>query len=642
MATSRSTEPSRSPSAATAPVSWSGSRQSSIRQCAGDRGADVFGERRRPGRCSPDPTRAPGTAHTAPTNRVVASSAYGATNTTFAMLAGPASPGRAATLSSSPSCTWSLYPSRASRTTRSSSSRALHDVGATVIGIGERPKDWLDGDVAGWLSHYEQVPSVVDEGRLHEVVRGLQQHLEIHRLEATVEAHVMAAARVREACGIPGTSERTAFLCRDKPAMKDVLRQAGIRCAASTAARSGDDVRRFASEVGYPLVLKPAAGAGASGAERVNAPDELSEAIARSGVDHGAEIAVEEFVEGHEGFYDTISIDGTVAMEFATHYYPNVLEAMRTRWISPQFVATNRIDGEPGYDEVKEMGRDVIAALGIGTSATHMEWFAGPKGLYFSEIGCRPPGVRCWDLYAAGNDIDIYREWAMAVVHGHLAQAPSRRFAAGHRRPAARPRRHDHGLRGGRRHPAPPRRVGHRRPPAAAGHADPAGRGRVHGQRLGTHAPPRLRRPARDARRRRAHREGARLTTPTAIERVAPSGDLTSDVLETSGRRGRLVPDRRRRRLHVRLSRPVISVRLIHFGVGFPGDLDFEQLGDSEWWLLALDVPRGSRLEYKLEVTDSFGTTVVEDPLNGRHASAPLRRQFGVRGRRLRRTAMGA
>ncbi len=309
--------------------------------------------------------------------------------------------------------------------------RALHEVGATVIGIGERPKDWLDGDVNHWLSHYEQVPSVVDEGRLYEVISGLQRHLEIDRLEATVEAHVMAAARVREACGIPGTSVRTAFLCRDKPAMKEVLRQAGIRCAASTAGRSGDDVRRFAAEVGFPLVLKPAAGAGASGAQRVNAPDELEEAIARSGVDHGSEIAVEEFVEGHEGFYDTISIDGQVAMDFATHYYPNVLEAMRTRWISPQFVATNRLDGEASYDELKEMGRAVIDALDIGTSATHMEWFASPKGLYFSEIGCRPPGVRCWDLYAAGNDIDIYGEWAMAVVHGHVSRQPSRRFAAG-------------------------------------------------------------------------------------------------------------------------------------------------------------------------------------------------------------------
>jgi len=308
--------------------------------------------------------------------------------------------------------------------------RALNEVGATVIGIGERPKDWLDDDVKGWLTHYEQIPSVSDEGRLYDAVRTVQQMLWVDRLEATVEAHIMAAAKVRSACGIPGTSERTAFLCRDKPAMKEVLRAAGVRCAASTGAHSGDEVRAFAHEVGFPLILKPAAGAGASGATRVNSGDELEEAIARSGVDHGAPTAVEEYVEGHEGFYDTIAVNGEVAMDFATHYYPNVLEAMRTRWISPQFVTTNRI-GEPGYDEVKEMGRRVIGALRIGTSATHMEWFAGPKGLYFSEIGCRPPGVRCWDLYAAANDIDIYREWASAIVHGGVSQQPSRRFAAG-------------------------------------------------------------------------------------------------------------------------------------------------------------------------------------------------------------------
>ena len=60
-------------------------------------------------------------------------------------------------------------------------------------------------------------------------------------------------------------------------------------------------------------------------------------------------IAVEEFVEGHEGFYDTIAVDGHVAVDFVSHYYPNVLEAMRTRWISPQFVSTNRIDTAPEY-----------------------------------------------------------------------------------------------------------------------------------------------------------------------------------------------------------------------------------------------------------------------------------------------------
>src|SRR5215468_6216960 len=104
---------------------------------------------------------------------------------------------------------------------------------------------------------------------------------------------------------------------------------------------------------------------------------------------------------------------------------------MRTRWISPQFVSTNRIDSAPEYAELRDMGRRVITALGIGTSATHMEWFFGPKGLKFSEIGCRPPGVGAWDLYSAGNDMDIYLEGANAITRGETGSAPSRRYASG-------------------------------------------------------------------------------------------------------------------------------------------------------------------------------------------------------------------
>ena len=103
---------------------------------------------------------------------------------------------------------------------------------------------------------------------------------------------------------------------------------------------------------------------------------------------------------------------------------------MRTRWISPQIVATNRMDAA-GYDELREMGQRVSAALGIGTAATHMEWFYGPKGLRFSEIGCRPPGVGQWDSYCAGNEFDLYREWALAVCYGVTERQPSRAYACG-------------------------------------------------------------------------------------------------------------------------------------------------------------------------------------------------------------------
>jgi carbamoylphosphate synthase large subunit len=309
--------------------------------------------------------------------------------------------------------------------------RALAESGATVIGIGEYPADVFDDQLKGWLYHYERVPSVTDVAALTQAVRWVQDKLWVDRLEATVEAHIMAAAQVREACTIPGTSVHTAWLCRDKPSMKEALRAAGVPTAASAGVSGAAEAHAFAEQAGFPLILKPRSGAGASGTARVDDFAGLDHALGVFGGQGVESIAVEEFIEGHEGFYDTIAVDGRVALDFASHYYPNVLEAMRTRWISPQFVSTNRIDTAPDYGELRALGQRVIAALGIGTSATHMEWFSGPKGLKFSEIGCRPPGVGAWDLYSAGNDLDLYRQWADAIVHGHTTAAPSRRFASG-------------------------------------------------------------------------------------------------------------------------------------------------------------------------------------------------------------------
>jgi hypothetical protein len=310
--------------------------------------------------------------------------------------------------------------------------RAFAEIGVRVSAIGEGSKDSLDDELKRWLTHYEEVKNVCDEQAVLNAVRFIQRHAHVDRLEATVEAHIMPTAHVREKAGIPGTSARTAYLCRDKPAMKAALRAAGVPCAASDAVTSLDEARAFAERVGYPLILKPRDGAGASGATRVDSDGELAAAAGSLGLGHpGRSVAIEEFIEGHEGFFDTLTVRGRVVHEFICHYYPNVLEAMRTRWISPQFIATNRLDGAPGYDEVKVMGQKVVTALDIETSATHMEWFAGPKGLKFSEIGCRPPGVRAWDLYNVGNDMDLYREWAMLVAAGRPSQRPSRRLAAG-------------------------------------------------------------------------------------------------------------------------------------------------------------------------------------------------------------------
>ncbi len=309
--------------------------------------------------------------------------------------------------------------------------RALKQVGANVVAIGESAENALDNTLNDWLVDYIQVPSVTDIDSVTRAVKFVQSRLWVDRLEATIEAHILPIAKVRERCTIPGLTVETCFLCRDKPTMKEALRNAEVPCAASMGSGDAQEIRQFAENIGFPIIVKPRSGAGASGTSQINSFDELEQAMARAQIGQGGEVAVEEFVEGHEAFYDTITIGGQVVHEFITHYFPNVLEAMRTRWISPQFITTNRLDNSETYDEVKFLGRRVIQALNIDTSATHMEWFFGPKGLRFSEIGCRPPGVRTWDLYSAANDLDLYMEWANAIVHGCALGKASRRFSAG-------------------------------------------------------------------------------------------------------------------------------------------------------------------------------------------------------------------
>ncbi len=308
--------------------------------------------------------------------------------------------------------------------------RGLKQVGARVTGIGHTAQSRLSPRLKPWLDAYVQVPKLMDSRSLLEGAARAGRRFPLDLIETGDESLVLATAEVREQLRLPGLSVRSAHLCRDKPAMKEALRAAGVPCAASAGVQSMAELSQFAERVGFPLILKPRAALGSLGTQRADSMAELEQAGRRLQVDRGQSVAVEEFIEGHEGFYDTLSVGGEPVHEFVSHYYPNVLPALEDRAVAPQIAATNRVE-VASYRELRTMGHKVIRALGIGTAATHMEWFFGSKGLKFSEIGARPPGERIWDLYCVGNDLDVWREWAMVVVHGQPGGRASRRFATG-------------------------------------------------------------------------------------------------------------------------------------------------------------------------------------------------------------------
>ena len=97
-------------------------------------------------------------------------------------------------------------------------------------------------------------------------------------------------------------------------------------------------------------------------------------------------------------------------------------------WVSPVYVGLKDIS----VDHVaggREMGRQVLAALGFRSGFTHMEWYRRHDGeVVFGEIGARPPGARTVDVMNYVVDGDLFRGWAEAVVHGRLTQDTTHRF----------------------------------------------------------------------------------------------------------------------------------------------------------------------------------------------------------------------
>ena len=310
--------------------------------------------------------------------------------------------------------------------------RALKEIGCYVTGIIDSSIQYVDSEVKSYLDAYEEVPSVTSLEAVTQAVQRIQKRGPwVHYLEAAIEAHVLVAAQVRERCGIPGLPYKVTELCRDKLLMKDYMRSHGFPVARDAGVDNAEQARKASKEIGYPLILKPRAGAGASATYKITNDQELERAIKEEHLEKGNRYCtMEQFLTGHEGFYDTITVQGNVIFESISHYYPNVLTAMRTREISPQIAVTNRVNWD-SYGELRNFGRAAIKALGITTSATHMEWFFGNEGLKFSEIACRAPGVGVWDLFCAINEFDIYKMWAQGVTTGTTNIQPSRRFAGG-------------------------------------------------------------------------------------------------------------------------------------------------------------------------------------------------------------------
>ena len=206
--------------------------------------------------------------------------------------------------------------------------------------------------------------------------------------------------------------------------MKERVAAAGLRVPRARRVTRAGEAYAAAEEIGFPMVVKPIAGAGSADTYHCRSQAQLDEVIQRTG--HVREVSVEEYIEGEEFTYDTVCVEGQPVYENVAQYLPKPLEARSEEWISPVIITVRDLN-QAKIQKGIALGRSVLKALSMGTGFTHMEWFFTPKGeAVFGEIGCRPGGARLVDQMNYTGDIDLFREWARACCW-HAFEAPTAR-----------------------------------------------------------------------------------------------------------------------------------------------------------------------------------------------------------------------
>lgn len=303
--------------------------------------------------------------------------------------------------------------------------------GVRVAVISQESQEHLAAHLRDRIVGHWKVEDILDPAQLARAAGTLSSHFgPIHRLYGAYEQLQVPLAEAREMLGVEGMSAEAAHNFRDKSRMKNVLREAGVPCARHRLAHDEAEGWSFAEEVGYPLVLKPPAGAGAQGTFRVDDGAAFGEALSISAPTRQQPVLIEEFITGEEHSLETISLGGQAVWHSLTHYYPTPLEVLRNPWVQWCLLLPREIDG-PQYDDIRQAAGAALTALGMDTGLTHMEWFRRRDGsVAISEVGARPPGAQITTLVSRAHDMDFLHAWARVMIYGEF-EPPERRYAAG-------------------------------------------------------------------------------------------------------------------------------------------------------------------------------------------------------------------
>ena len=311
----------------------------------------------------------------------------------------------------------------------------LKRLGVNVLGIGDAPYDSLAPEVRNSVGEYYYVTSLEDYDQVYRAVGYyIGRYGRIDYVESQNEYWLELEARLRTDFNITsGWKTDELQSVKLKSQMKLGYRRAKVKTARHHLIDQLDEALQFATKVGYPVIVKPDNGVGASNTWKIG--DEVGltnlyhETLAHYPAHH---FIMEEFVPGHIETFDGI----TDAQGNIVFYTGQVMMATPLAMLQGTGENVSYTQNVQATD-LNDIGPRVVKAFGLRNRFFHFEFFRldedkkglGKRGDVLGlEVNMRAPGGYIPDKMNYAYNVDVYQIWAEALTLGENRSFPNYHF----------------------------------------------------------------------------------------------------------------------------------------------------------------------------------------------------------------------
>ena len=289
--------------------------------------------------------------------------------------------------------------------------------GINVLGIGDAPYDSMESPLKVALTEYYRVDSLEDYDQVYRAVAVFSwKYGKIDWIESMNEYWLEQDARLRTDFNITTgiRSDRISFI-KEKRLMKQLYLEAGIPTARQHVVSDREAGKAFVGEVGYPVIVKPDIGVGATNTWKLENDGDLEAFYANL---PGVPYVMEEFIEGDICSYDAILDSRCEPLFESMTVWPPVMEIVN-RDMDLMYYTCPQVP-----EALRALGRRTVKAFGVDRRFVHLEFFRltrAKKGLgdvgdfVALEVNMRPAGGYTPDMMDFAHSTDVYQIYADMV-----------------------------------------------------------------------------------------------------------------------------------------------------------------------------------------------------------------------------------